>query len=117
MRCLGAGTRVKKVLFFNAKVYSLTIYVDGGRCAKELGIRSRGGFFQSDDDFSEALLDGAFDKALVVRTCIAPAGLEYVICRYGPCYQTWSAGPPACVALMSRPRMPWGMSLPAGSCA
>ncbi len=50
-----------------AQVYSVAAYVEADRCAKELGVRSRGGFFESDDDFTSALLDGAFNKALLVR--------------------------------------------------
>jgi hypothetical protein len=49
------------------KVYSIAVYVEGDRAAKELGIRSRGGFFEGDGDYCAALLDGAFGKALVVR--------------------------------------------------
>jgi hypothetical protein len=48
------------------KVYSVAVYVEGERAAKELGIRSRGGFFENDGDYCAALLDGAFGKALVV---------------------------------------------------
>lgn len=43
-------------------------YVEGERAAKELGIRARGGFFENDGDYCAALLDGAFGKALVVRS-------------------------------------------------
>lgn len=67
MRCLGAGTRVKKVLLFNAKVYSVALYVEGTKAAKELGIRDRGGFFENEDDYCQAILDGAQNKALVIR--------------------------------------------------
>jgi hypothetical protein len=48
-------------------VYSIAAYVEAARAAKELGVRSRGGFFESDGDFAAALLDGAFSKALLVR--------------------------------------------------
>lgn len=67
MRCLGAGTRVKKILVVGVPVYSVAVYVEGDRSAKELGIRARGGFFASDDDYCTALLDGAFGKALVFK--------------------------------------------------
>lgn len=49
-----------------AAVYSAALYVEADRCAKELGIRQRGGFFENDDDFCSAILDGAFSKALLV---------------------------------------------------
>ncbi|KIY97814.1 chalcone-flavanone isomerase [Monoraphidium neglectum] len=96
MRCLGAGTRVKKVLVVGVqamtrlrrqrpagrpspaarlfavpvsgvRVYSVAVYVEAERCSKELGIRARGGFFENDGDFCAALLDGAFGKALVFK--------------------------------------------------
>jgi hypothetical protein len=51
-------------------VYSVAAYVEADRCAKELGVRSRGGFFGQDatDDFCSALMDGAFNKALTVSS-------------------------------------------------
>lgn len=48
------------------QLYSVALYVEGDLAAKELGIRSRGGFFETDDDFCSALVDGAFEKVLVV---------------------------------------------------
>lgn len=36
------------------------------RCAKELGVRERGGFFEKDGDFCDAIVDGAFNKVLLV---------------------------------------------------
>jgi hypothetical protein len=42
------------------------LYVEGDLAAKELGIRYRGGFFENDDDYCSALVDGAFEKVLVV---------------------------------------------------
>ncbi len=45
----------------------MSVYVEADKCAKELGVRERGGFFANDDDFCSAILDGAFKKALVVR--------------------------------------------------
>lgn len=68
-RCLGAGPRTKSVFIVTVKVYSAALYVEAERCAKELGIRYRGGFFESDDDYCQAMLDGAFNKALVVHLC------------------------------------------------
>jgi len=37
-------------------------------------VRYRGGFFESDDDFSQALADGAFGKILMVRPSYALNG-------------------------------------------
>jgi hypothetical protein len=47
-------------------VYSVAAYVEADKAAKELGVRERGGFFETDGDFCDALLDGAFHKALLV---------------------------------------------------
>ncbi|KAG2453671.1 hypothetical protein HYH02_001884 [Chlamydomonas schloesseri] len=63
-RCLGAATRSKTILFVNVKVYSITAYVEADRAAKELGVRQRGGFFESDNDYASALVDGAFNKVI-----------------------------------------------------
>jgi hypothetical protein len=48
------------------QLYSVALYVEGELAAKELGIRYRGGFFETDDDYCSALTDGAFEKVLVV---------------------------------------------------
>jgi hypothetical protein len=66
-RCLGAATRVKQILFVKAKVYSVALYVEGKPAARELGLRSRGGFLAEDADFASALTDGAFVKVLAMR--------------------------------------------------
>ncbi|GIL70578.1 hypothetical protein Vretimale_3698 [Volvox reticuliferus] len=66
-RCLGAGTRSKQIVFVNVKVYSVAAYVEADRAAKELGIRERGGFFETDDDYCSAILDGAFNKVLALH--------------------------------------------------
>ena len=65
-RCLGGGVRTKKIAFVGVKVYAVFLYVDAAPAAKELGVRSRGGFFDGDDDadYAQALVDGAFVKAL-----------------------------------------------------
>lgn len=53
------------------QVYSVGLYVEAEKAAKELGIRYRGGFFEADADYCQAVLDGAFSKVLRVRTsCI-----------------------------------------------
>ena len=51
------------------QVYAVTLYVEADRAAKELGIRSRGGFFAdaSADDYAIAVSDGAFAKVLQVQ--------------------------------------------------
>ena len=56
--------RAKKIAIVSVKVYSVALYVEAEPAARELGIRSRGGFFASDGDFCTALVDGAFHKAL-----------------------------------------------------
>ncbi|EFJ51055.1 hypothetical protein VOLCADRAFT_103700 [Volvox carteri f. nagariensis] len=66
-RCLGAATRSKQIVFVNVKVYSVAAYVEADRAAKELGIRERGGFFETDDDYCSAILDGAFNKVLALH--------------------------------------------------
>lgn len=48
------------------QVYAVALYVEAELAAKELGIRYRGGFFESDDDYCSAIVDGAFTKTLVV---------------------------------------------------
>lgn len=67
-RCLGAATRIKQVLFVKAKVYSVALYVEGKPAARELGLRSRGGFLTEDADFASAVCDGAFAK--VIAMCL-----------------------------------------------
>lgn len=66
-RCLGATTRSKQILVIKAQLYSVALYVEGELAAKELGIRYRGGFFETDDDYCSALTDGAFEKVLVFK--------------------------------------------------
>ena len=65
-RCLGATVRAKKIAIVSVKVYSVALYVEAEKAARELGLRSRGGFFAGggDGDFCAALIDGAFHKAL-----------------------------------------------------
>lgn len=65
-RCLGAGCRSKKVVLFNVNVYSVALFVEAEKCARELGIRYRGGFFETDQDYCDALVDGAFNKVLQI---------------------------------------------------
>lgn len=48
------------------QLYSVALYVEGELAAKELGIRYRGGFFETDGDYCSAIVDGAFEKVLVV---------------------------------------------------
>eukprot|EP00798_Chlamydomonas_sp_ICE-L_P014539 gene14539-20579_t len=67
MRCLGAATRSKKFLIVSVQVYSVAAFAEAEKCAKELGKRQRGGFFETDDDYMTAVLDGAFHKAVVVH--------------------------------------------------
>lgn len=68
-RCMGAGVRTKKVAFINVKVYAVALFVEAEAAARELGVRHRGGFFSDDsnDDYNQALTDGAFSKLLQVQ--------------------------------------------------
>lgn len=66
-RALGAGVRNKKIAFLNVKVYAVALYVEAAKAAHELGVRDRGGYFENDDDFTSALVDGAFIKALQIE--------------------------------------------------
>lgn len=63
-RCLGAAVRTKRkaVLFF--KVYAIALYVEADRAAKEFNLRDGGGFLKDDNDFCDAIVDGAFHKVL-----------------------------------------------------
>lgn len=73
------------------QVYSCALYTEADRTSKELGIRSRGGFFETDDDYCQALLDGAFNKVLKVchhtfiRSCLrglhGGACMERLACK------------------------------------
>ena len=59
-----------KLLFPVHQVYAVGAYVEADKAAKELAIRSRGGFFESDQDFCDALLVGSlkcFANVLVDR--------------------------------------------------
>eukprot|EP01024_Parvocaulis_polyphysoides_P042887 TRINITY_DN3914_c3_g1_i1.p2 TRINITY_DN3914_c3_g1~~TRINITY_DN3914_c3_g1_i1.p2 ORF type:complete len:272 (+),score=28.69 TRINITY_DN3914_c3_g1_i1:50-865(+) len=68
-RCLGAAERVKQVLVLKVKVYAVSLYVEAELGARELGIRSRGGYFNADKDqeYCDAILDGAFVKCLILH--------------------------------------------------
>ena len=50
-------------------MYAITLYVEGGRAARELGVRKRGGFFQDagTEEYADALVDGAFSKLIQVQ--------------------------------------------------
>lgn len=61
--CLGSAARVLRVLVITAKVYSVALYVDAARMGAELAARAP----QSDGDMGTALVEGRFDKALVVH--------------------------------------------------
>lgn len=63
------------------QVYAVALYVEGETAAKELGIRYRGGFFETDDDYCSALVDGAFSKTLVVskKGCLSSAMVGWSI--------------------------------------
>lgn len=75
----------------------MTVYVEAEKAARELGVRQRGGFFDDnrDEDFTLALVDGAFAKALVVQLVRKVEGKQFyevrsaMCCSLGvlPCYQ------------------------------
>jgi hypothetical protein len=66
-RTVGAGCRTKKIAIINVKVYAIALYVEAEKGARELGIRDRGGFFETEDDYCSALVDGGFLKALQIQ--------------------------------------------------
>lgn len=78
MRCLGANHRVKKIAFIGVKVYAIALYVEAELAARELGVRDRGGFFETDDDFCTALVDGAFIKCLDIQLVRDVEGQQFV---------------------------------------
>jgi hypothetical protein len=82
LRCLGAGVRVKKFAIVGVKVYAVALYVQPKEAARELGVRSRGGFFAEagparEEDMCQALVDGAFAKALVLRLVRRVSGGQF----------------------------------------
>ncbi|PRW61098.1 chalcone isomerase [Chlorella sorokiniana] len=78
MRCVGAGCRSKKIAFIGVKVYAVALYVEAEKMARELGVRNRGGFFEGDDDFCQALVDGGCVKALQLQLCRDVEGAQFV---------------------------------------
>ena len=82
LRCLGAGVRVKKFAIVGVKVYAVALYVQPKEAARELGVRSRGGFFAEagrarEEDMCQALVDGAFAKALVLQLVRRVSGEQF----------------------------------------
>ena len=75
---MGASHRVKKIVFIGVKVYAIALYVEAQLAAKELGVRDRGGFFENDDDYCSALVDGAFIKALDIELVRDVDGQQFV---------------------------------------
>eukprot|EP00191_Tetraselmis_sp_GSL018_P003071 CAMPEP_0177600390 /NCGR_PEP_ID=MMETSP0419_2-20121207/13595_1 /TAXON_ID=582737 /ORGANISM="Tetraselmis sp., Strain GSL018" /LENGTH=292 /DNA_ID=CAMNT_0019093375 /DNA_START=77 /DNA_END=955 /DNA_ORIENTATION=- len=75
-RSLGASVRSKSFFLFNVNVYSLTCYVEAAKAAKELGVRYRGGFFETEQDFCDAIMDGAFVKAIQLTILRSNAGSQ-----------------------------------------
>jgi len=78
LRCMGASNRVKKIAFVGIKVYAVALYVEAQLAAKELGVRDRGGFFETDDDYCSALIDGAFVKSLEIELVRNIEGQQFV---------------------------------------
>lgn len=78
LRCMGAAARKKKIAIIGVKVYAVALYVEAQLAAKELGVRDRGGFFETDDDYCSALTDGAFVKALEIELVRNIDGQQFV---------------------------------------
>lgn len=77
-RTVGAAVRSKKIAFIGVKVYAIALYVEAAKAARELGVRDRGGFFESDDDYCSALVDGGFIKALEIELVRDVEGAQFV---------------------------------------
>lgn len=56
----------------------MALYVEAELAAKELGVRDRGGFFENDDDFCSALVDGGFHKVLQIQLARDIEGAQFV---------------------------------------
>ncbi|KAL4442719.1 hypothetical protein ABPG77_006713 [Micractinium sp. CCAP 211/92] len=78
MRCVGGGCRSKKVAFIGVKVYAVVLYAEAEKMARELGVRNRGGFFEGDDDYCQALVDGGCVKALQLQLLRDVEGAQFV---------------------------------------
>mmetsp|Transcript_38532 Transcript_38532/g.46573 ORF Transcript_38532/g.46573 Transcript_38532/m.46573 type:complete len:309 (+) Transcript_38532:127-1053(+) len=79
MRCLGSGVRSKSIFGpFAVQVYAVALYVEADLCAKELGVRERGGLeFNSDSTFCDAILDGVFDKTIHIQLVRSISGEQF----------------------------------------
>lgn len=75
---MGAALRAKKVAFVAVKVYAVALYVEADLAARELGVRDRGGFFENDDDYCSALVDGGFNKVLQIQLARDIEGSQFV---------------------------------------
>lgn len=56
----------------------MALYVEAEKAARELGVRDRGGFFEGDDDFCSALVDGGFAKAVQLVLARDVEGAQFV---------------------------------------
>jgi len=97
LRCIGAGSKTKKIGFLGVKVYACAVYVDGAKARRELGVRARGGLFDDPEGsearasaLCEALLEGAFGKALALELvrnvdgAMASGGWEIIVSQEEP---------------------------------
>jgi len=75
---MGASVRAKKIAFLGVKVYAVALYIEAAKAARELGVRDRGGFFESDDDYCSALVDGGFIKTLQIELVRDVEGEQFV---------------------------------------
>ncbi|KAL4515633.1 hypothetical protein Ndes2437B_g07062 [Nannochloris sp. 'desiccata'] len=77
-RAMGAGVRTKKIAFLGVKVYAVALFVEAAKAAHEMGVRARGGFFETDDDYCSALVDGGFIKCLQIELVRDVEGATFV---------------------------------------
>ena len=68
----------------SAKLYAVALYVNPDLASRELGVRARGNFFETDQDYCEAgwarvvLLGGCCRKAQVRLQCSLPSRNTFV---------------------------------------
>lgn len=67
------------------QIYAVALYVEAMKAARELGIRDRGGFFKDapDEDYTTAIVDGAFDKLLQVQLVRKIEGSQFYEVLHG----------------------------------
>jgi len=65
---------------FESQVYAIALYVEAAKAAQELKIRDRGEFFKDGESssFCDAIMDGAFNKALQIELVRDVTGDQFV---------------------------------------